>query len=388
MVNNKDLYLNNNVIEPMDQILKASIAVLTAVLLFAMTTTRITIAPLKVVAGNSTSINEASANQTKSNTSNSPINSINTVTTINTGQQSRQAKINVVASFYPIYEFVKAVGGNRINASVLIPIGAEPHDFDPTIQEIQKANSANLLVYNGASMEEPWIHNLTPQNTVDTSKGIKLLANPNDPEIKGPNDPHIWLDPVLSIQQVQHIQDGLDKVDPKNAAYYNRNAQNFKGQLNKLNTAFRGNLTSSNCAKRDFIPFHLAFAYFANQYGLTQHPIHQGLTPSGEVLPQKLVEVVTVAKNLGLKVIYSEDLIDPEISSSYSRTDSRRKSNGTKSYRMYKLNRTKGRHWIYRKDVSRPWQLLRRGSNAGCSGGGIGQEPDLHLPSHFHIFFF
>jgi zinc transport system substrate-binding protein len=160
-------------------------------------------------------------------------------------------------------------------------------------------------------MEEPWIHNLTPQNTVDTSKGINLLANPNDLEIKGPNDPHIWLDPVLAIKQVQNIRDGLDKIDPKNAAYYNQNAQNFIGRLNKLDTAFRGNLTSFNCAKRDFIPFHLAFAYFAKQYGLNVHPVHEGITPNGEVLPQKLVEVVNLAKNLGLKVIYSEDLIDP-----------------------------------------------------------------------------
>ena len=151
---------------------------------------------MKVVAANSTSSNTLTTNHTKSNTF---VPSISSNTTANNAsQQSNQTKINVVASFYPIYEFVKAVGGDRIDASVLIPIGAEPHDFDPTIQEIQKANSANLLVYNGASMEEPWIHNLTPQNTVDTSKGIKLLANPNDPEIKGPNDPHIWLDPVSS----------------------------------------------------------------------------------------------------------------------------------------------------------------------------------------------
>ena len=294
----------------MNQILKALIALLTAILLIAMTTT-IGIAPLKVVARYWTSINEASANQTKSNISNNPIiNSKNTTPIINADQT--QAKINVVASFYPIYEFVKAVGRDRINASVLIPIGAEPHDFDPTIQQIQKANSANLLIYNGASMEEPWIHNLTPQNTVDSSKGINLLANPNDPEIKGPNDPHIWLDPVLAIQQVQNIRDGLEKADSTNTAYFNQNAQNFIGQLDKLNTDIRGNLSSSNCAKRDFIPFHLAFAYFANQYGLIQHPIHQGLTPSGEVLPQKLVEVVNLAKNLGLKVIYSEDLIDPK----------------------------------------------------------------------------
>ena len=328
-------------IEIMNQTLKGLVTLLIAMALVSMTTV---VSPLKVVAANSTSNNTLSTNQTKSNTS-VPMSSNTTAN--NASQRSNQTKINVVASFYPIYEFVKVVGGDRINLSVLIPIGAEPHNFDPTIQEVQKANSANLLVYNGASMEEPWIHNLTPQNTVDTSKGINLLANPNDPDIKGPNDPHIWLDPVLAIQQVQNIRDGLDKVDPKNAAYYNQNAQNFIGQLNKLDTAFKGNLTSSDCAKKDFIPFHLAFAYFAKQYGLTQHPIHEGLTPSGEVLPQKLVEVVNLAKNLGLKVIYSEDLIDPEISSSYSRTDSRRKSNGTKSYRRHKRNRAKGWHWIF-----------------------------------------
>ena len=277
----------------MKEVLKAPAAMLTVALLLAMTTSTAASTPLRTV---------AAANQTD-------INSSSTNTT-NTNRQPGQAKINVVTSFFPIYEFVKGVGENRINLSVLIPIGAEPHDFDPTIQEVQKANSANLLIYNGASMEEPWIHNLAPQNTVDTSKGMNLLANPNDPEIKGPNDPHIWLDPVLAIKQVQNIRDGLDKIDPKNA-YYNQNAQNFIGQLNKLDIAFRGNLTSSNCAKRDFIPFHLAFAYFAKRYGLNAHPIHEGLTANGEVLPQKLVEVVNLAKNLGLKVIYSEDLIDP-----------------------------------------------------------------------------
>ena len=296
----------------MPQILKGSVTLLFTIVIVAAIAV---IGPSKADAAYSTSNKKATGNQIDNSTNLNPIQSSkNNITTINASQQSTQAKIKVVASFFPIYQFVKAVGGDRIDASVLIPIGAEPHDFDPTIQEIQKANSANLLVYNGASMEEPWIHNLTPQNAIDTSKGIKLLANPSDPQIKGPNDPHIWLDPVLAIHQVQNIRDGLDKVDPKNTAYYNQNAQNFIEQLNKLDTAFRGNLSSSNCAKRDFIPFHLAFGYFASRYGLTAHPIHEGLTANGEVLPQKLVEVVNIAKNLGVKVIYSEDLIDPRSS--------------------------------------------------------------------------
>jgi len=201
-------------IKIMNEILKGLVTLLIAMVLIGATTI---VSPLKVVGANSTSRSNVTTNQTKSNSS----------PAINASEKSIQTKISVVASFFPIYEFVKAVGGNRIDLSVLIPIGTEPHNFDPTIQEIQKANSANLLVYNGASMEEPWIHNLAPQNEVDTSKGVNLLANPSDPDIKGPNDPHIWLDPVLAIKQVQNIRDGLDKVDPKNTAYFNQNAQNF-----------------------------------------------------------------------------------------------------------------------------------------------------------------
>jgi zinc transport system substrate-binding protein len=272
----------------------SSTAVFAAVVLMAIICMAL---PLKALATNLTSI-------TNNNT-----NSINR--TAAAPQVSDRTK--VVASFFPIYEFVKAVGGDKIDLSSLISIGSEPHSFDPTIQDIQKADLANLLVYNGASMEEPWIHKLTPQNAVDTSRGINLLPNQNDPDIKGPTDPHIWLNPVFAKQQVLNIRDGLVKIDPKNAVYYNQNSQKFIGQLDKLDAAFRGNLSSSNCAKRDIIAFHRAFTYFANQYGLTQHSV-QGLTPQGEVLPQKLVEVVNLATNLGLKVIYSEDLIDPRSS--------------------------------------------------------------------------
>ena len=117
----------------------------------------------------------------------------------------------------------------------------------------------------------------------------------------------------MAIQQVENIRDGLSKVDPNNAAYYDQNAQNFIGQLKSLDTSIRGNLISSNCAKRDFIAFHNAFSYFAKQYGLNQHSI-EGLTPEGEVLPQRLVQVVQLAKNLGINIIYSEDLVDPRSS--------------------------------------------------------------------------
>jgi zinc transport system substrate-binding protein len=219
------------------------------------------------------------------------------------------SKLKVVASFFPVYEFLRIVGGDKVDASVLIPIGAEPHDSDPTIQQIQGVESAAILVYNGAGMEATWINKVNPKFAVDTSKGLNLRGS-NDPEIHAPTDPHIWLDPILATHQVENIRDGLIKVDPKNTAYYDQNADKFIGQLKSLDASMRGNLSSSNCAKRDFIAFHNAFSYFAKEYGLNQHSI-KGLTPEGEILPQRLVEVVQLAKNLGINVIYSEDLIDP-----------------------------------------------------------------------------
>src|SRR6476469_10747705 len=159
-----------------------------------------------------------------------PASSINRINAI---AETKTSKIKIVASFFPIYEFVKAVGGDRIDASVLIPIGAEPHDFDPTIQQIQNVQTADVLVYNGAGMEANWINKTSPKFSVDSGKGINLLAG-NDPAIHAPADPHIWLDPILAIHQVENIRDGLVKVDPKNAAYYNQNAQKFIAQLKSL----------------------------------------------------------------------------------------------------------------------------------------------------------
>ena len=225
------------------------------------------------------------------------------------GTNNNPSKIKVVASFFPIYEFVKKVGGEKVDASVLIPVGAEPHDFDPTIQQIQNTQSAAAVVYNGAGMESTWINKINPKFAIDTSKSLNLLST-KDPEIHASTDPHIWLDPILVIHQVENIRDGLIKIDPKNAMYYKNNAQNFIGQLKSLDTAIRGNLSSSNCAKRDFIAFHNAFSYFAKEYGLNQHSI-QGLTPEGEILPQRLVEVIQLANKIGINVIYSEDLVDP-----------------------------------------------------------------------------
>lgn len=231
-----------------------------------------------------------------SNNSNTSLNS----------SDSKHSRLKIVASFYPIYEFVKKIGGNNVIITTLIPTGVEPHNFEPTIQQIQNAESADLIIYNGAGLEK-WIDKIDSKFKVDASQGLDLFKG-NDSESAGGYNPHVWLDPVLAEKEVENIRDALVKVDPANSQYYESNADKFIAELNNLDNKIKIELTT--CDKKDFIAFHNAFTYFANRYGLHQHSIVGG-TPEGEILPQRLQEIIQTAKDLGLNIIYSEDLVDP-----------------------------------------------------------------------------
>ena len=80
-------------------------------------------------------------------------------------------KLKIVSSFYPLLEFTKQIGGNRVEVSSLVPIGIEPHDFDPTIRQIQNAETADILIYNGAGLEK-WIEKINVKSKVDASQNL------------------------------------------------------------------------------------------------------------------------------------------------------------------------------------------------------------------------
>jgi zinc transport system substrate-binding protein len=224
--------------------------------------------------------------------------------------------VQVFASFYPIFEFVKKVGGDRVEVTSLIPVGTEPHDFDPTIQQVQSAEAADMVVFNGAGFEVERLMNMNAKFTVDTSKRLNLTTGTdghnedNGDDNETSYDPHIWLDPLLAKQQVEQIRDGLIQIDPRNAEYYNENANSFIAELDSLDRTIRARL--SDCEKNDFIAFHDAFSYFADRYGLSQHSI-QGISPEAEILPQRLQQIIALAREMGIDTIYSEELVDPRL---------------------------------------------------------------------------
>ena len=215
---------------------------------------------------------------------------------------SHHGTVNVIASFFPLYDFAKHVGGNKVNVTTMVPVGVEPHDWEPTTQQIQRLLSADLLVYNGAGIDK-WADKVETKLKVNASEGVPLLT-----DSRGNHDPHSWLDPVLAKRQVELIRNGLIKVDPQNTEYYIQNAQSYLAQLDSLNAKIESEL--STCTKTDFLAFHSAFSYFSNRYGLHQHTL-LGEDPEGEIRPQNLEQLINFAKQYGIHVIYSEDLLDP-----------------------------------------------------------------------------
>jgi len=224
----------------------------------------------------------------------------------------QEQRITVLVSFNPLYEFTKEIGNEKIDVSTITPAGIEPHDWEPTIQTLQKMQQADMIIINGVGFET-WLEDFVTNNQnvviVDTSYGIELIEGSDNGGLN--KDPHIWLDPVLAKKQVENIASALVKLDPKNAEYYNKNADAYNAKLNMLDNKIRTDL--STCNKKDFITFHNAFAYFAKEYDLNQHTI-VGVNPQAEPTATILQKIIENAKSLDLNIIFTEEAVNPRIS--------------------------------------------------------------------------
>jgi zinc transport system substrate-binding protein len=233
-------------------------------------------------------------------------------------------KIKVVASFYPFYEIAQKIGGNNTIITSVIPMGVEPHDWELTPQQIPGIIEADMIIYNGIGFDS-WLgkkEQFRNSFLVDISKDLQLIKlGQQESENLGHTDqlsdptygydPHIWLDPILVKNISKTISNALIKLDPDNIDSYLQNTKNFNRQLDTLDSLIKKSL--ANCELKDFITFHESFHYFANRYGLTQHAVH-GSSPEGEILPQQIIKIISLAKDLGIDTIYSEELKDPRLS--------------------------------------------------------------------------
>jgi len=244
---------------------------------------------------------------------------------------SDNSKLQVVTSANFLYEFTQNIGNEMIDVSLLVPMGVDPHDWEPTIRDTERLQKSDMIIINGIGYEH-WIGSLELTGIagilVDTSNGISTLdsikydeekhdddakedghdehteEDGHDERNHGALDPHIWLNPVYAQLQVKNIANALSNSDPTNKNYYQSNAEIYNQELNSLDTKIRTEL--SGCTT-DFITFHDAFSYFSEEYGLTQHTIISPTDSHGEVTLQTLENIISLARELNIKVIFAEE---------------------------------------------------------------------------------
>ena len=235
-------------------------------------------------------------------------------TTQKTDRNSDQSKLNVVSTFLPITLFTEAVAGECANVTALIPPNLGPHDFQATPSDISALSKASVLVKNGLGMEyflDKLINsaNNNSLQVVDTSRGVAVIRSDDDQDGAKPGDqehgevnPHIWLDPLRAVQQVENIRDGLVKADPDCTDGYTRRAAAYASKLKGLNTTIAKQLNPFR--GQTFIAFDDFAPYFAERYDLNADFVVD--VPEMNPTPADLQRVSKKVQQSQLKALLSE----------------------------------------------------------------------------------
>lgn len=213
-------------------------------------------------------------------------------------------KIKVAATISPLADMVRAVGGDRVEVTVVVPPGAEPHTFEPTPSLMVDLAQTDLYVMNGAGLEY-WMGQLLAAKedlkVVDSARGINLLQNGRE------SDPHIWLSLRNAAIQVENICTGLSELDPENRDYYARNKDDYLKELKALDEEFNHSFAAART--RIFVVHHPAWSYFARDYGLEQVPLMENEKEPG---PKYLSRVIDLARENNITTIFIEPQFNPK----------------------------------------------------------------------------
>lgn len=262
-----------------------------------------------------------------------------------TKQAASSDKMKVVTTVFPVYDVAKQVGGDKVDVTLLVPPGAEPHDWDPTAQDLKEIGTAKVFLYSGAGLE-PTEKILAPDvlqkaQPVELSKSVTLLPAPDEDEDEhdhdhdkdhkedkddhdkaqaedkhehehehGEFDPHVWLDPMNVAKEVDAVVEAFSKADPANAKYYEANGKAYKEKLQALHGKYEefGNKQHD----KHLVVSHMAFGYLAKAYGFEQLGI-MGVSPDAEPTPERMADIVSFIKEHNVKAIFSEELVSPKL---------------------------------------------------------------------------
>lgn len=223
--------------------------------------------------------------------------------------------LKVVASTTLVGDVVRQVGGEHIDLSVLLPVGVDPHTFEPRPQDMAALSDAQMVFINGLGLEEalkPSLDANVKGRIVEVSQGIKALPF-NDEHSAG--DPHTWMDPNNTIIWTRNITAALSQADPENANDYQANAEAYVSKLKELDSWIHQRVEQVPVEQRKLVTDHEMLAYFAEKYGFEQIGlVVPALSTNASPSAQELAALEDTIRKLGVKAIFVSKEVNPETS--------------------------------------------------------------------------
>ncbi len=244
-------------------------------------------------------------------------------------------RLRVVATTTILGDVVARVGGEAIQLTVLLPVGADPHTYEPRPADLTTIAQAHVLFANGLGLEEflePTLRNVGNVPVVSVSEGIQprpLEASEHEEESEhkeeeSPHpeegvDPHVWMDVRNVMVWVENIQRALSTLDPGNAPLYAANAAAYRAELESLDAWILEQVAQIPPQNRKLVTNHPVFGYFADRYGFEQVATVYPISPGSEPSAREIAELEETIRQFGVPAVFAETTVNPKLAEQVAR---------------------------------------------------------------------
>ncbi len=225
---------------------------------------------------------------------------------------SKDGRLTVVATTSIVADVVQQVGGDAVEVQTLLPLGSDPHSYQPAPRDMAAVADASLIFANGAGLEaflQPLIDSAgATAKVVEVSDGITLLegsAEGSDAADTHTGDPHTYTDPNNVLVWVENIRAALTELLPDKAAVFQANADRYSAELRDLDTWIRAQVETVPPENRILVTDHLVYGYFAERYGFTQvGAVIPGFSTDAAPSAQELAQIEEQIRSYNAKAIF------------------------------------------------------------------------------------
>ena len=235
------------------------------------------------------------------------------VLALSLGSSFAYAKFKVVTTFTIIQDMAQNIAGDAATVESITKPGAEIHDYEPTPKDIVKAQSADLVLWNGLNLErwfEKFFQNVKDKPAVVVTEGIEPMSINEGPYTGNPN-PHAWMSPSNALIYIENIKNALVKYDPQNKETYEKNASLYAQKIKELDKPLREKLAQVPEAQRWLVTSEGAFSYLTRDYGFKEAYLWP-INAEQQGTPQQVRKVIETVKANKIPVVFSESTISPK----------------------------------------------------------------------------